>query len=268
MYYHHIFFIFDNTKSPIVQESKIIDGYIKKNCNTLEYKYWDFKSACDFVNKHYPMFISFMLQETKFPIIKCDFFRYLLMYHFGGVYTDLDFICIRPFEKLLELIKNKKIIYFPNNISNPTIILSEEWLNSSTFTNTLHNGILISLHEKHPFWLKLVFDIYKNVMESTQQITCKDDVFSITGPKKLNSFYNEHKNIFNDICVLPYFYFCPYISIENDKQIFYNHFKIDNPNTKDIKWIFFNINDHEKLVEWCPTSFFVCIYLNIGSMWK
>ena len=269
MYYHQIYFVFENTKNPIQQESNIIDKYIKKNCKSLQYLFWDFKSACDFVQKNYPMFESFLFQETAFPIIKCDFFRYLLMYHFGGVYTDLDFICIRPFEQFLELIKNKKISYFPNHIDNPSIILSEEWLNSSTFTNTLHNGILISLQEKHPFWLKLVFDIYNSVMvKDGNLLVCKDDVFSVTGPKKLNSFYLENKNIFNDICVLPYFYFCPYISIENDKKIIYSHFRIDNPNTTDLKWIFFNINEHDKLVELCPSSFFVCIYLNIGSMWK
>ena len=269
MYYHHIYFMFENTKSPFPEESTIIESHIKENCSNLQYRFWDFKDACEFVKVHYPMFTNFMELETNYPIIKCDFFRYLLMYHFGGVYTDLDFISIRPFDNFIKLLKENKINYFPNTITNPAIFLSEEWLNSSTFTNTLHNGILISLQSKHPFWLKLIFDIYENVINKACVITSKDDVYNITGPKKLNMFYNTNSCFFKDICVLPYFYCCPYISIKNDgTKHLYNQPSIDVPKLDNSQWVFFNIKEYKELPDLCPNSFFVCIYLNTGSMWK
>lgn len=269
MYFHHIYFTFDNTKTPLQNEAKIIDKYIRKHCSNLEYEFWNFQRALDFVKEHYPCFIDFFTLDTEFPIVKCDVFRYMLMYHFGGVYADLDFICIRPFDHFIQLLNESKIHYYPNHVKSPTVILSEEWLNSASFTNTLHNGILISLQPKHPFWLGLMFDVYHTVMINKRLITCKTDVFEISGPKKLNHYYNSVKNNFSDICVLPYYYFCPYISIDtNGNRVLYNNAMIELPKTDDVNWVFFNIQDHQQLTDVCPNSFFVCIYLNTGSMWK
>nr|QOI90477.1 hypothetical protein HWQ62_00341 [Pyramimonas orientalis virus] len=270
MTYHHIYFSFDNTKDQILSESKIIDMYLQKNCSTMKYKFWNFTSATDFVKKHYPYFLDFMTGKSEFPIIKCDFFRYLLMYHFGGVYTDLDFICIRPFESFIALLKDKHISHFPNSVETPSIILTEEWLNSSSFTNTLHNGILISLVKKHPFWLKLLHDIYTVVIVEKVIPKSSTDVFNITGPKKLCAFYKENVSFFKDVCILPHYYFCPYVSIENDERIVFNNAMIEHkPKTNEpLQWIFFNIKEHDKLITLCPNSFFVCVYLNSGSMWK
>jgi hypothetical protein len=190
------------------------------------------------------------------------------MYHFGGIYTDLDFLCIRPFESFLKHLKGNKLSYSPNTIESPSIILSEEWLNSMTFTNTLHNGILVSLIPKHPFWLKLVHEIYDNVVHLKQQPKNNVDVFQVAGPKKLCAFYLENKHFFKDICVLPYYYFCPYICIENNERKFYNNAMVEESFKTPIQWVFFNIQDNQDLISNCPNSFFVCVYLNSGSMWK
>lgn len=267
MFYHNIYFVFDTTKCPDNKETKIIDSNITKYCGSLDYKFWDFSSAKSFINEFYPHFNQFFNAEIKYPIVKCDFFRYLIMYHFGGIYTDLDFICIRNFNTFFSMLQNKQISYFPNNVNTPSIILSEEWLNSSTLTNTLHNGILISLTQKHPFWLKLVHEIHDRFMKDNMTLSCKDDVFYVSGPKKLLRYYEENKQYFSDICILPYYYFCPYISIETDnQQVLYNSPRLDS--NKSSRWVFFNINQYNQLNELCPNSFFVCVYLNTGSMWK
>jgi hypothetical protein len=267
MFYHQIYFQFDNTKENIQTESVAINTYLKKNCGNLIYKLWNFDDAHTFVKNNYPIFLDFLTMETPFPIIKCDFFRYLLMYHYGGVYTDLDFICIRPFDTFINFLNEKRINYFPNTVDNPSIILSEEWLNSSSFTNTLHNGILVSLKEKHPFWLKLVMDIYTNIVLLKNVPSKNDDVYFISGPKKLCSFFKDNLGFFKDVCVLPYYYFCPYVSIENGEQKQYNNAIIEHKN-ETIQWVFHNINEHDSLYIKCPNSFFVCVFLNSGSMWK
>ena len=45
-----------------------------------------------------------MLSQEKFRtgVEKSDILRYLLLYHYGGVYADLDVECLRPFEPLLQ----------------------------------------------------------------------------------------------------------------------------------------------------------------------
>lgn len=270
LYYHQIHFDFINTNTPLHNETIIIDKYTKKNFPNIEYTLWNLIDAKKFVDQYYPIFNTIFSYDTNFNIIKCDFFRYLLMYHFGGIYTDLDFISIRPFDDFLELLKKKHISFYPNDINDPSIILSDEWLNSSSFTNTLHNGILISLKKKHPFWLKLLFEIYNDLFVDKFQISNNNDVYTLSGPKKLNTFYNENINFYKDVCILPYFYFCPYISIENKKNVIFNHAMIDHKQqpSNELKWVFFNINDHDNLHTFCPNSFFVCVHLNTGSMWK
>ena len=266
MYYHHIYFTFDSTKAPDRKEINIIENNIDKYCKFLTYNFWDYEKAKTFIRNDYPHFSTFFEMKMDYPIVKCDFFRYLLMYHFGGLYTDLDFICIRDFQVFLDMLERKHISYFPNNIDNPTIVLSEEWLNSSTYTKTLHNGILISLKEKHPFWLKLINEIYQDTTNKT--ITSQEDVYTLSGPKKLLKYYNENKSFFSDICILPYYYFCPYISIEKEKQELFNAPKLDYTHTKSTRWVFFNIHHTKDLTTLCPNSFFVCICLHTGSMWK
>lgn len=269
MYYHNIYFVFNSTKCPDSKETNIIEHNINKYCSSLTYKFWNFNDAKNFIKEHYPYFNDFFNNQMEYPIVKCDFFRYLIMYHFGGIYTDLDFICIRDFNLFLQMFKEKQISYYPHTVEDPSIILSDEWLNSSTFTKTIHNGILISLKEKHPFWLKLLFEIHDTYMNKQFKLTCKDDVFTLSGPKKLLQFYNENKCFFSDVCILPYYYFCPYISIdENNKTYLFNSPMIEMENNKILKWIFFNINQHKDLRNLCPNSFFVCVFLNIGSMWK
>lgn len=269
MHLHHILFIFDSTKNVETTEYNIIKNYIDTHCNDLTYNFWTYEKAMSFIKDNYPFFVDIMQIHTNYPIIKCDFFRYLLMYHFGGVYTDLDFLPIRSFQTFLEYLNSGKINYRSEFHSKPTIILSEEWLDSMTLTKSLHNGILISLQPKHPFWLQLLHEIYNEVIIKNTIISKKNDVFDISGTKKICNFYKRHIHIFADIAILPYYYFCPYVSLlkTNEKYI-YNNDMIASPSQDCTNWVFFNVNDHEILVNLCPNSFFVCVFLNTGSMWK
>lgn len=270
MYLHHILFVFDSTNKIEMKEYDIIKKYVDMHCSDLTYELWTYDKALSFVKDNYPFFVNIMQMNTKYPIIKCDFFRYLLMYHFGGVYTDLDFLPIRSFQHFLQCLNNDNINYRSNKTNNePKIILSEEWLNSMTLTQSLHNGILISLETKHPFWLKLLHEIYDDIIVNKVTISYKNEVFDVSGTKKLCNFYNRHKHIFVDIITLPYYYFCPYVSLlkTNEKYIYNNHM-LSPPSYDVTNWFFFNINDHENLVDLCPNSFFVCVFLNTGSMWK
>ena len=36
------------------------------------------------------------------PIMRADAVRYLYLYEFGGIYADLDFLCLQSFESLLR----------------------------------------------------------------------------------------------------------------------------------------------------------------------
>lgn len=261
-----MYLAFDNRDKTNAEEMNITKQYINKHCHNLEYKLWDVSSALEFIDTFYPFLRCIMELHTNFNIVKCDFFRYLLMYHFGGLYTDLDFLPIRDFDQFIKLFEAKKISFFPVNES-PKIILSEEWLDSTSLTNTLHNGILISLVPKHPFWLKLIMEIYEDLIIKKCLINTEHDVYNITGTKKLYKFFEFNKFHFKDVCILPYYYFCPYIANENNEKVYYNRPMFLNTEMK-LEWSFFNINQHNTLTSLCPYSFFVCVYMSSGSLWK
>ncbi|PYH42983.1 glycosyltransferase family 32 protein [Aspergillus saccharolyticus JOP 1030-1] len=60
-----------------------------------QYMLWTDESARDFISKHYPWFLPTWDTYT-FPIQRADALRYFVLYHYGGIYLDMDTWCIQP----------------------------------------------------------------------------------------------------------------------------------------------------------------------------
>ena len=66
-----------------------------------EYILWD-RSLCDlFVAEHWPQCLRLYSEYPK-NIYRIDFVRYLILHTLGGLYVDMDFECLRPFDDLME----------------------------------------------------------------------------------------------------------------------------------------------------------------------
>ena len=61
----------------------------KKKHPDWEYKFWTDESARTFIQTEYPWFLSHF-DGYKFPIQRADAIRYFALYHYGGLYADLD----------------------------------------------------------------------------------------------------------------------------------------------------------------------------------
>ena len=216
--YHQILFDFDSVRS---RKKVFVDSgenhKLKSNIHefrgSFEYKCWTLSEAYEFTQINYPFLTCIFDIDTKFNIIKCDFFRYLVLYHFGGLYTDIDFLCIKPIDDFVQSILESKLKNVVNHKETPSIILTEEWCDSIQLTQSIHNGFIYSKIKKHPFWIQLIMNIYEDLIVKKTPIESESDVYVLSGPKKLCSFYLQHKNIFNGISVLPYYYCCPYIAV-------------------------------------------------------
>lgn len=66
-----------------------------------EYILWTDQSSRDFIELHYPWFLD-TFDGYRWPIQRADAIRYFVLYHFGGVYLDLDVGCLRRFDPLLQ----------------------------------------------------------------------------------------------------------------------------------------------------------------------
>jgi mannosyltransferase OCH1-like enzyme len=61
------------------------------------YKLWTDKLMLEFVEKEFKFFLKTYVQFPK-NVMRADVFRYLLMYKIGGVYLDLDYEVLKPFD--------------------------------------------------------------------------------------------------------------------------------------------------------------------------
>jgi mannosyltransferase OCH1-like enzyme len=260
---HQILFNFTNKKLPNeIAIKKAIHSIRSGIPESWKYTLWDLPTAIKFVSQEYPYFSGIFEMVHQHPIVLCDFFRYLLMYHYGGIYLDLDFVNIQLSDFFTDLYE-KKVLYTPM-VTLPDVILSEEWENSSDTTNTLHNGVLISRTCKHPFWMDLLILIVNKIVVKGETPRTHNEVYETTGPKLLCSVMKQRISIYTNVVILPYPYFCPYIAENSTEQVVCNG---DNkaPSTQTHCWVF---PKHEMATKkHFPISYAVCVSQG-GSMWK
>ena len=72
----------------------------KKKHPDWEYKFWTDESARAFIQAEYPWFLSHF-DGYKFPIQRADAIRYFALYHYGGLYADLDLQPLHALDKYL-----------------------------------------------------------------------------------------------------------------------------------------------------------------------
>lgn len=65
-----------------------------------EYILWTDQMALDFIEEQFPWFLD-TFKNYRYPIERADAIRYFVLYHYGGVYLDLDDGCQRSLDPLL-----------------------------------------------------------------------------------------------------------------------------------------------------------------------
>jgi mannosyltransferase OCH1-like enzyme len=83
----------ENWKFGVEECKKIHDDY--------EYKLWTDDMMEDFVKKEYSDFYE-TYKSYKYHIQRCDAFRYLVLYKYGGIYIDMDIVCKKKLDNLLK----------------------------------------------------------------------------------------------------------------------------------------------------------------------
>lgn len=85
-------------------------------------------------------------------IEKCDYSRYAILYIYGGIYHDLDYLCFKNFDDLL----------------NKPLLLSREPIEHIGMRNLLIRdqvpigNCILGSAPNHPFWIELLDYIDKN----------------------------------------------------------------------------------------------------------
>lgn len=153
-----------------INQQKAINSFKKFNSN-YEIKLFD-KDACIQYIKTYYSDIELAVFNGFFPnAYKCDFFRYLLLYREGGIYSDFKQVCLKPLDDVIPL--------------------DCEFFTCTESHNALVNGFMAAIPQ-HPIFKKIINKIISHYKIKFYGKNCGD----ITGPYLLYKCYNKEKNTY------------------------------------------------------------------------
>lgn len=151
-----------------------------------EYKLWDKKKSREFIKKYYNWFLN-LYDNYTYNIQRADSIRYFILYHYGGIYSDIDLKPIKSLKPILEKYKNKNSILY-----------------KSSNSGLLTNDFMIS-KPKNIFWKKVWNELILNY--NYNSLSKHLNVMYTTGPLLIDNAYE--KLIFKD----------KYVYIINSKYI-------------------------------------------------
>lgn len=150
-----------------------------------EYKLWTDSDNDIFVKQHFPDFYP-IFNALPENVMRADVIRYLIMYQVGGVYLDLDYEMLKPFD-----LKDDELV-LPKNRSTQ----------SGDKSDSLGNAFLASIPQ-HDFWKFLIDELQNNPPIGKQY----EDVESGTGPIFITHIFQKYPN--NNISTPEKNYFHP-----------------------------------------------------------
>lgn len=172
-----------------------------------EYKYifWDDDNLFELIKNDFPDFLELYNDFGRYVILKVDFARYAILYKYGGIYSDMDFMC-------------KKNFY--NQLQNNICIVE-----SPAPNETIQNSLMASPpNDKR--WLDVLqnckdyyYDFIKKNPNTSPTENRGQHVIDITGPRLLSRAFD-----IKSIHILPKNLYNPYKNAFNSKDIFTKHY--------------------------------------------
>ena len=141
----------------------------------LEYTLLTDEDCRSFVEEYFPKYLN-MYDEFEYPIQRADFIRPLWLYIHGGIYMDLDYEVLKPFDSLFD--QEAKLYLIKSNNSR----------------KSLTNSFMAS-QPKCEFWLELAEEIYRRHHEGIEIWAFGKHlkVMMSTGPGVLTEVIKETK---------------------------------------------------------------------------
>ena len=145
----------------------------KDNHPQWQYRLWSNQDGFIFVQKEYPEFYNTYC-NLSYDIQRADAIRYLVVHKFGGLYVDLDYECLQPFDEFLD---------------EPRLTIGLEPKEHATHhgEESLLCNALFAAQPGNPFLLSMM----ENIQSAPTAITHKD-VLSSTGPQMMQRTFEQH----------------------------------------------------------------------------
>jgi hypothetical protein len=165
------------TKNLLPETLELVNTW-KLNNPDYEYILYDKDDRIEFIKKNYGNDYLLIYNKILPNAFKCDFFRYLLLYKSGGIYVDLDTICVNN----LDYIFKPKIDF-----------IAPIDLNLGDTKYNISNGFICSI-AGHPILKtcidKIVCYVLENILPKNRMDFCGPGLLG----RSTNKFLNLDKN--------------------------------------------------------------------------
>lgn len=164
-------------RNPSIEQliTKMINKYKLLN-PCYKYHLYDDTDMDNFVNEYFNGEISECYNKLNITVAKSDFWRYLVLYKYGGIYLDMDSSIEKPLDDLIKE-EDQAIITAEGN---PNLYV--QW------------GLIFS--KGHPILKKTIELICNNIINNSYP----NNIHKMTGPMVYSIAINEiHKQLFNNI---------------------------------------------------------------------
>lgn len=156
------------------------------------------------VKENLPEFWLMYRNYTK-PIQQCDIIRYMLMYQYGGVYTDLDVIPTVGIDSVLAKYPHANVIFGIARIKPKDkcqLAQRHESIRRGEpeIPVRLANYFFIARIPYHPIWIDIL-SLAKQ--RSNRPIKSQYGIIYTTGPDVVTTAINKHRSKYRDIEIVP-----------------------------------------------------------------
>ena len=155
---------------------------VKKYGKKFKYLFFNDQDIINFIKNEFPEYLH-TFNNLNYKIQQIDFFRYLAIYHFGGIYLDLD---VKLTHSLEELLDDPLICKFPIEQEN----IKDKVIRKQGFSSLIGQYAFYA-PAKHPFLKKIIDNIvnpripFSYIMDASEGHSDKASdvlIYYTTGP--------------------------------------------------------------------------------------
>ena len=172
----------------------------KINFPDFEYKMWSDEDNENLIKTDYSWFLD-TYNKYENNINRIDIVRYFILDKYGGIYADMDYMCIKNFYK--ELPKDK-------------VSISESPYKEN---ENLQNALMCS-PKKHKFWMKVIAEAKLRWDNNIN----RNNVLYIAGPQLISKVYEDNKDYVNILSFKKYNPKPNSDEFNNNDNLFTKHF--------------------------------------------
>lgn len=179
-----------------------------------KYEFWNDSRIYSFVKQNYSEYLP-IFKDFKYNIQRWDSVRYLILYHYGGMYVDFDTECLEPLEPLL---KDKECWFALEPEEHRKRINRPFYISSA----------IIGSVSKHFITKKIIERIFNTkILKEQSKNKTKDEIcMHTTGPYALIDIYEELTfEEKKSVDLIPAKYLSP-LSSEDTKKILDKHLSV------------------------------------------